>query len=105
MMYTHLNSFFVIAVIVLFLFTVSKKIHTVAFLLTLLALLVLTAIFDHLIITAGIVGYDVTKLMGVYIGASPVEDFDYALAAGILMPTLSLLLYKKKGRKNAKRSS
>jgi lycopene cyclase domain-containing protein len=55
---------------------------------TLGALLVLTAIFDSVIIWAAIVGYDATKLLGIYVGYAPVEDFFYALLAAVLVPTL-----------------
>ena len=58
-------------------------------------LLILTAIFDSLIIYFGIVGYDHTKISGLFIGLAPVEDFAYALAAGLLIPTLWRRLNKK----------
>lgn len=49
-------------------------------------LVVFTAIFDSLIITAGIVDYDYAKTLGIRIGAAPIEDFFYAILAGILIP-------------------
>ncbi|MGB2786943.1 MAG: lycopene cyclase domain-containing protein [Candidatus Saccharimonadaceae bacterium] len=53
-----------------------------------LHLLVLTAVFDSLIVYAGIVGYDPTKTLGVSIGFAPIEDFAYTIAAALLLPTL-----------------
>lgn len=50
------------------------------------ALLILTAIFDTLIIAAGIVDYDVSKISGLYIGRAPVEDFAYSIVAAIIVP-------------------
>lgn len=49
-------------------------------------LFILTAIFDSLIIAAGIVAYDQSKILGWNIGAAPVEDFFYSLAAALFIP-------------------
>jgi lycopene cyclase domain-containing protein len=56
--------------------------------LTLAVLLVFTAVFDNLIIAAGIVAYDPAKISGVMIGIAPIEDFGYTLAAVLVLPTL-----------------
>ena len=56
--------------------------------LTLAVLLVFTAVFDNLIIAAGIVAYDPNKISGVFIGIAPIEDFAYTLAAVLILPTL-----------------
>ena len=56
--------------------------------LTLALLLVLTLVFDNIIIWAGIVGYDTTKTLEVFIGYVPVEDFFYAILAAILVPVI-----------------
>ena len=57
-------------------------------LVTLGILTVCTAVFDSLIIAAGIVDYDTTKILGVYIGTAPIEDFMYALLAAAIVPAL-----------------
>ena len=57
-------------------------------LVTLAALLAMTAVFDNLIIMAGIVDYDPAKILGIYIYQAPVEDFFYAVLAAILVPAL-----------------
>ena len=57
-------------------------------LVTLAALLAMTAVFDNLIIMAGIVDYDPSKILGIYINQAPVEDFIYAVLAAILVPAL-----------------
>jgi lycopene cyclase domain-containing protein len=54
--------------------------------------LVLTAIFDNVIVALGIVAYDPAHFSGVRIGFAPIEDFAYAVAAGIGLPALWLLL-------------
>ena len=60
--------------------------------LTLLALLVLTAVFDNVIVGTGIVGYDPDRILGVRIGVAPVEDFAYPIAAALGLPALWVLL-------------
>lgn len=63
-----------------------------ALLLTLAVLLVLTAIFDNLIVGLGIVGYDEAKISGVLVGVAPLEDFAYTVAAVFALPALWMLL-------------
>jgi lycopene cyclase domain-containing protein len=54
----------------------------------LLPMLVLTAAFDNLIIVMGIVQYDVSKLIGLYVGTVPIEDFAYTVVAVLLVPAI-----------------
>jgi lycopene cyclase domain-containing protein len=56
--------------------------------IVLLPMLILTAVFDNLIILAGIVDYDATKLMGIYVGVVPIEDFAYTVVAVLLVPAI-----------------
>lgn len=56
--------------------------------ISLLALLVLTAIFDSIIIWLGIVGYNSDKILGIFIGNAPIEDFFYALFAVLVAPAI-----------------
>lgn len=49
-------------------------------------LLVLTAVFDSMIVYFEVVGYDASKLLGVYVGYAPIEDFFYAILAAVLVP-------------------
>lgn len=87
-MYTNLNTIFVVLALVVFMYVGWRKLGVYSFIITLLILFALTAIFDNLIIMSGIVTYDNTTLMGLFIGAAPLEDFDYTFAAVILIPTL-----------------
>ncbi|HBO64666.1 TPA: hypothetical protein DD425_01765 [Candidatus Saccharibacteria bacterium] len=82
--YIALNVVFVVCMLVLFLPRFKKP--SITWWLTLGILLLLTAVFDSLIIWAGIVGYDTSKLLGIYIGFAPIEDFFYALLAVVLIP-------------------
>lgn len=59
-----------------------------AFWYTLLAVLSLTAVFDSLIIACGIVAYDTSHILGVYIGRAPIEDFAYACVSVIVVVIL-----------------
>jgi len=54
--------------------------------------LVMTAVFDNVMIGVGLVGYDESKISGALIGIAPLEDFAYAIAAVVLLPSLWTLL-------------
>jgi len=45
-------------------------------------------VFDNAIIWAGVVAYDPTKYLNQFIGAVPIEDFFYPIAAALLVPVL-----------------
>lgn len=60
-------------------------------------LLVLTAIFDNVLVATGIVGYDEALISGAKIGVAPLEDFAYTIAALALLPALWSLLTPRKG--------
>ncbi len=53
--------------------------------------LVLTAVFDNVMIAAGFFSYSGDKTAGLMIGRAPLEDFSYPLAAIILVPSLWVL--------------
>lgn len=57
-----------------------------------LALLVLTAVFDTLMIAVGLFDYSDAHISGLRVALAPVEDFAYPLAAVILLPALWSLL-------------
>src|SRR5690606_18214826 len=50
--------------------------------------LALTAVFDNVMIAAGLFAYSDAHISGIRIGAAPIEDFAYPLAAVILLPAL-----------------
>ena len=64
--------------------------------LTAIVLLLLTAVFDNILVATGIVGYDPALISGVLIGVAPVEDFAYAVAAVVLLPSLWQLLQPRR---------
>lgn len=66
---------------------------------TLGIVLVLTAVFDNVMIAIGLVGYDEGAISGAFVGIAPLEDFAYALAAVFLLPSLWVLLGARGGRR------
>ncbi|WP_250446399.1 lycopene cyclase domain-containing protein [Actinotalea sp. C106] len=60
-------------------------------------LLVMTAVFDNLMIRSGLVAYDDAERIGWSIGVAPVEDFAYSVAAVLLLPALWHLLGRRRG--------
>jgi lycopene cyclase domain-containing protein len=66
-------------------------------------LLVLTALFDNVMIAVGLVGYDETRISGAFVGIAPLEDFAYALAAVFLLPSVWLLLGRRRGHEGRTR--
>jgi len=91
--YLLVNLIFLFAVFVAFRIRVRKPSKT--WCITLAALLALTAIFDSLIVGFNIVGYDTNKILGIYIGNAPIEDFFYAFLAVIIVPTLWAIMEKQ----------
>lgn len=92
--YLLVNSLFLLTVLALF--RVRLKNPTRAHWVTLLALLIMTAVFDSLIVGLDIVDYDQSKILGIYIGQAPVEDFFYTLAAVMIVPQLWKLFGEKR---------
>ena len=60
--------------------------------ITALVLIALTAVFDNLMIAAGLFSYPPEHLSGLSIGLAPVEDFSYAVCAAFLVPAVYALL-------------
>lgn len=51
-------------------------------------MLLMTLVFDNLIIGSGIVDYDYSKTSGIMLFLAPIEDFAYTLVALVLVPSL-----------------
>lgn len=56
------------------------------------ALVVMTLVFNNVIVGLGIVAYDPAKTLGIRTGLFPVEDLAYSLGAVVLLPALWSLL-------------
>ncbi|ALJ18448.1 prenyltransferase [Microbacterium sp. No. 7] len=63
--------------------------------ITIGALIVLTAVFDSLMIALDLFHYAPEHTSGVVIGRAPVEDFAYPLAIAVLLPALWALLTRR----------
>ncbi len=88
MAFTYLIVNVIFIACIIFLFAKSFQKPTRAWWITLVALLILTLIFDNLAIWAGMFHYAPDKILGIQLGLAPVEDFFYALLAVLLIPTL-----------------
>lgn len=66
--------------------------------LTVVALLALTLVFDGLMIAADLFRFEESLLSGIMIGLVPVEDLAWPIAAGLLLPSVHLLLTPKEDR-------
>ncbi|MFZ9744696.1 MAG: lycopene cyclase domain-containing protein [Aquiluna sp.] len=60
-----------------------------------LFMLLMTLVFDNLIIANGIVDYDLEKTAGIRLFLAPIEDFAYTLVALVLVPSLFNLFRSK----------
>jgi lycopene cyclase domain-containing protein len=85
MTYALLNLIFVVPVLAV-LFAFRWLVHWGTICYTLVALLLMTAVFDNFIVGSGVVAYDPELLSGVFIGFAPIEDFAYTLVAALLIP-------------------
>ena len=56
------------------------------------ALLLLTAVFDSLMIAADLFRFDEDRLLGVRVGLAPLEDFAWPVAAVLVVPAVALLM-------------
>lgn len=65
---------------------------------TIAGLLVLTVVFDSLMIAADLFRFAEGDLLGIRIGLAPLEDLAWPLAAGLLLPALWLLLTPQEDR-------
>lgn len=95
MTYLTLNLLFVAASLLALLLVPKNRWS--AYLVGLVPMVIMTAVFDNLIVSAGIVAYDPTKITGIMIGAVPIEDFAYTIAAVAIVPSVwSAMINRKK---------
>jgi lycopene cyclase domain-containing protein len=62
----------------------------------LIIVVALTAVFDNVMIAAGLFTYAPERILGLKLGVAPIEDFGYPVAAAILLPSLWALLQRKR---------
>jgi len=85
--YLEMNSWFILPILIWYFarFRTSRLCYDR---IPLLVLMLMTAVFDNLIILAGIVSYDESKLSGIKVLVAPIEDFAYTL---VLVPLIALV--------------
>lgn len=74
-----------------------SRLHRSALVVTASVLLVLTAVFDNIMIGVGLVDYDDARISGIKLGIMPVEDFAYTIFAVLALPALWTLLGASRG--------
>lgn len=91
MTYWALNAIFlgVVAVVAI---VAARRVRWAAVGVTAAILLVMTAVFDNIMISVGLVAYNESLISGAFLGVAPLEDFAYAVAAVIGLPSLWVLL-------------
>lgn len=82
----------------------TRRDHWLAIAIAGVALMVLTAIFDSLMIHADLFYYADELISGVRIGLAPIEDFAYPIAGVLLLPALWRVLIKPKSDSSASRA-
>jgi lycopene cyclase domain-containing protein len=87
MTYGLLNIVFLAIALAVFLIR-KPKLSYKKFVVLLVTMTLLTAVFDNLIIQFGIVAYNTDTISEWYVFKAPVEDFSYTLAACLLVPAL-----------------
>ena len=104
MTYWALNAIFlaVVAVVVIAALLARRGPRWASVAVVLVLVFVMTAVFDNVMIGVGLVGYEESLISGAFIGIAPLEDFAYAIAAVILLPTLWSLLGGHRDRKTAR---
>lgn len=70
----------------------ARRVRWPAIGLTAAVVLVMTAVFDNVMISVGLVDYAPALISGAFIGIAPLEDFAYAIAAVLGLPSLWHLL-------------
>ncbi|MFY9713322.1 MAG: lycopene cyclase domain-containing protein [Microbacterium sp.] len=63
-------------------------------------LVLLTAVFDSAMIAAELFHYAPSRLLGLHIGLAPVEDFAYPLAAVLLLPSVWIVLVRRRRQRS-----
>jgi lycopene cyclase domain-containing protein len=97
MTYAELNLLFLLPVaLLLFYFRWLIRWRKLCF--TVVALVIMTAIFDNFIVGSGIVAYNPATLSGAFIGFAPIEDFAYTLVAAVLIPLTWWWLGSRQGK-------
>jgi len=107
MSYWELNAIFlaVVAAVALAAVVARRPPRWASVAVALAVVLLMTAVFDNVMIGVGLVGYNETKISGAFIGIAPLEDFAYAVAAVVLLPSLWALFTPKRAIESQPRAT
>jgi lycopene cyclase domain-containing protein len=86
----------VIALVVGVSWRVLRRLRPSALVWTTVLLLVLTLVFDTLMIAVGLYVYHPDRILGVYVWGAPLEDFAYPLVAALGVPALWEVLGRRR---------
>jgi lycopene cyclase domain-containing protein len=95
--YWGLNAIFLAAILIVAILA-RRRVSWPAIGITAAVLLVMTAVFDNVMIGIGLVAYNESLISGQFVGIAPLEDFAYAIAAIVGLPSLWALLEPTGGR-------
>lgn len=88
-----------LAILALAIVFAARKFH-ISFrrywILPLIILIILTLIFDNVILAFHIVDYSQAHILGIFIGKAPIEDFAYPIAAVFITRLIWQLMERKK---------
>lgn len=73
-----------------------KSLYLKSVVATFVCVVLLTVVFDNVLVGTGIVAYDFDKISGIFVGYAPVEDFFYSLVAVSFLPALWMLMFRFK---------
>jgi lycopene cyclase domain-containing protein len=92
--YWALNAIF-LALVAVIAIIAARRVNWAAVGLAAAVVLVMTAVFDNIMISVGLVAYNPSLITGAFLGVAPLEDFAYAIAAIVGLPSLWVLLGRK----------
>ncbi|GAA4284392.1 hypothetical protein GCM10022261_19230 [Brevibacterium daeguense] len=105
MTYTAINIVFLAAAAAVALFGWTRRgIARLALLITAVALIALTIVFDNLMIRVGLFTYADPHISGITIGVMPVEDLSYTVFALLVLPALWELTARREPRSPRERT-
>lgn len=93
--YIVLNLLFMLSAFVLL--PLRRKVNTRAWWRMALIVVVLTLVFDPVIVGLSIVAYDPAKLLGVSFFGAPIEDVCYAIYAAAVVPLVWYMIGSRRG--------
>lgn len=86
----------VIALVLAVSWRVLRRLRPSALVWTTVLMLLLTLVFDTLMIAVGLYVYHPDRILGVYLWGAPLEDFAYPIVAALALPALWEVLGRRR---------